>query len=585
MIAKKTIIDPVEIQIQLETAFRERVNNIDYSISLASEALNKSKEINNAQLIAWSNAYLAYFNMIISDHTASETQANIAMDIFEKRDDRKGLALTYFTLGSIQYKTDNYHLALKHLSDSYQMYQAAGDKLGQSRALKAIGSVYEFFEEYDKAEETYGKCIELSSEIDDLNGVSNALNPLSGILIRKGLVDEALKIIKRSIRLKKSTNDQRGLGFAYYGLGKVYLAQKKYDLAGQYLSMSYDIHSAMNEIVGSMMTLNKQGQMHFSTGNFDLAKRLLTDCILKGEKSKHFLITHKSYKILYEIHKKEEDHQKALEYLELHLAHKEKVINKETKNVINSIQSMSRLELLEKETRWQKEVNNKIERKNKELDSFVYKVSHDLRGPISSLMGLFDLVSYEVKDPKALGYFEIYNKQIVRLNGILMDFLNLIQIKEKEIQIEEIDFEALIEDCLNSFEYHQNFHKINFEVRIKETAAFRSDKSTIISILQNLLENSIKYANLDGAPFVKIHIHEVEESISIKVTDNGLGIQKEDQKKIFDMFYRSHTDINGTGLGLYIVKSAVEKLSGKITVKSKVNQGSTLQVLLPFVSS
>lgn len=583
MIVNNSGNDPENITSQLEQAFKERVNNIEKSIALANNAFERSTQIKNKSLIAWSQAHLGYFDMILSNHQSSLSHTQAAINHFEKDNDRAGLALSYFTIGSINYKTDNYHLALKFLSDSFQMYQDVDDKLGQSRTLKAIGSVYEFFEEYDKAEETYQKCIDISITIDDKNGVSNALNPLSGILIRKGQIDQALKIIKKSIRLKKITNDQRGLGFAYYGLGKVYLAQEKYDLAKKYLEKSLEIHATMNELVGSMMTLNKQGQMYYQTKAYDKAKKLLLSCIQKGKKSKHFLITHKSYWHLYKIAKKEKDHQSALEYLELHQSHKEKVINKETKNVINSIQSISRLELLEKETKWQKEINSKVERKNKELDSFVYKVSHDLRGPISSLMGLFDLVKYDVTDAKALEYFEIYNRQINRLNGILMDFLNLIQIKEKEIQNEMIDFESLVENCLSSFEYHENFDKINFEIRIKDSISFCSDKSTITSILQNLLENSIKYANTKNAAFVKINIHELGQGVSIKVTDNGLGIKKEHQKKIFDMFFRSHQKIKGTGLGLYIVKCAIDKLKGSIEVKSRINQGSTIQVVLPKV--
>jgi hypothetical protein len=290
---------------------------------------------------------------------------------------------------------------------------------------------------------------------------------------------------------------------------------------------------------------------------------------------------HKAYHRLYLIEKSEKNEKKALEHLELHLIYKDKVINKETKNVIQSIKSISEMEILEREAHWQKEKKEEVELKNAELDTFVYKVSHDLKGPISSLLGLFEIVNLEIKDKNSLHYFNLYQSQIQRLNGILMDFINLTQIKEKKIESTLIDLSQMVKECLDVHEYYDNYNSIKFDINI-DAPDFYSDKSTLNTILQNLIENAIKYSRNDVSPFVNVNIFELDNELQVKVEDNGIGISEEFQDRIFEMFYRANDKVQGSGLGLYILKNAVEKLKGKINFESKPNEGSQFHISIPY---
>jgi nitrogen-specific signal transduction histidine kinase len=190
----------------------------------------------------------------------------------------------------------------------------------------------------------------------------------------------------------------------------------------------------MNENLGRMMCLNQLGYLYFRTNNFDKAKVHLNECIQRGNKISHHLVIQKAYYILYEISKKEGDTKEALSFLESHISNKEKILNKDVSNMTKSMEAISKVEILEKETKWQKEINREIENKNAKLDKFVYKVSHDLRGPVTSLMGLYNLVEYDVTDQTSLGYFKIYNDQILRLNDRLLGFIDLIQVRDKKVE-------------------------------------------------------------------------------------------------------------------------------------------------------
>jgi signal transduction histidine kinase len=221
-----------------------------------------------------------------------------------------------------------------------------------------------------------------------------------------------------------------------------------------------------------------------------------------------------------------------------------------------------------------------IENKNAELDAFFYRISHDLKGPISSLLGLSALAKREVKDEHAIQYFDKHQSQAERLNNIIIGLIHLTKLNGDDLRKERIDFDKLIDDCILSFDSHENFTKIKFEKHVHANVEFYSEWTLINAILQNLIENSIKYAG-KKSPFIHIHVWDDANSVTLKVDDNGQGIPKEHQAKIFDMFYRATQEQNGSGLGLYILKRSVDRLRGTIDMRSEVGVGSTFTVKLP----
>jgi signal transduction histidine kinase len=229
----------------------------------------------------------------------------------------------------------------------------------------------------------------------------------------------------------------------------------------------------------------------------------------------------------------------------------------------------------------QKHIEQDLLYKNNELDTFVYRASHDLRGPIASLLGLYTIVKYEITDPVSLKYFEMYNQQILRLNNIIISLIEISRIKDREASKVNINFNTIIEECITSFMNLPNFANITFKINIDPNLKFKSDLSIITTIMQNLIENSIKYSKPEVLSTVNIDIKSIVASISIKVSDNGIGIDSSIQGKIFNMFFRGTEQSMGSGLGLYILKNAVEKIKGQILLDSTLNKGTTFEIILP----
>jgi signal transduction histidine kinase len=251
------------------------------------------------------------------------------------------------------------------------------------------------------------------------------------------------------------------------------------------------------------------------------------------------------------------------------------------------IKVMERTEQLSKANRELQELLEKnqlqtqiIENKNAELDSFFYRISHDLKGPIASMLGLSTLAKKDIKDAPARVYLERQHIQAERLNNIVSGLIKLTKLNDTALAKEKINFEKLIDDCITSLNHLPEFSRIAFRKDIQRDLQFETEWTLLNAIVQNLIENSIKYSS-EKEPFVDISVWGDSDHVHIRVADNGHGISPEHQSKIFEMFYRATQHSKGTGLGLYILKRSLDKLRGEITIDSTPRVGSTFTVRIP----
>jgi signal transduction histidine kinase len=223
---------------------------------------------------------------------------------------------------------------------------------------------------------------------------------------------------------------------------------------------------------------------------------------------------------------------------------------------------------------------NVIQEKVQEHDNFIYKVSHDIKGPLKSIIGLTD-IGMRDKMENANEYFQHIMKSAKRLDNIVMELLFITKVNRAKVDISEIDFKNIIEEINGSFEHLPNYEGMRFELDIEQKEKFYCEKFILYSIFQNLIENAIKYRKTShNDSFLKIKILVDEKEARIEFTDNGIGMSPEYHNKIFDMFFRIHSGKDSTGLGLYIVKVSVEKLRGTIRMESQPEQGTTFYLKL-----
>ncbi len=228
-----------------------------------------------------------------------------------------------------------------------------------------------------------------------------------------------------------------------------------------------------------------------------------------------------------------------------------------------------------------KERTQELEFKNQQLDAFVYKASHDIKGPLKSIIGLARLGLLDVPDPNAQEYFKHIETSSSRLDNLLQDLLQVAKIKNMVIESTLIDFQKIIGEIKEGFMNIDKFSDFEINVTINQDRDFYSDEKMMYSIFQNLIENSFTYRNTRREKSIlNIRIEIDKKKSVIEFADNGIGINKDLKDKVFDMFFRASDISGGTGLGLYLVKMAVNKIGGRIHVETEVNKGTTFTIVI-----
>lgn len=227
--------------------------------------------------------------------------------------------------------------------------------------------------------------------------------------------------------------------------------------------------------------------------------------------------------------------------------------------------------------------NEQLSKTNMELDRFVYSVSHDLRAPLSSMQGILNLMTISTEDELLLSDLQRLKGSVLKLDGFILDILDYSRNARLDVKSELVNFEEKIGDCITNLKFMDSKIKLpDLDFEVRGVFPFYSDRSRIKIILNNLVSNAIRYSKQD-APESRVHIlvEQSETSACIVISDNGIGISEEHQERVFDMFYRVSHRSMGSGLGLYIVKETVEKLKGRIEMKSTLGQGTIFTITLP----
>jgi two-component system, sensor histidine kinase len=226
--------------------------------------------------------------------------------------------------------------------------------------------------------------------------------------------------------------------------------------------------------------------------------------------------------------------------------------------------------------------NEELDQTNKELDRFVYSVSHDLSAPLKSILGLVNISRLNPEPRETLNYLNRIESSVVKLEAFISEILDYSRNKRQEIAVEQIKLQELCSEILENLKYSTDFSKIHVDLTELKLPEIRQDKTRLRIILNNLLTNAVKFQKrMEGhRPFIKISSEREGEDVLIKIEDNGEGIRPELQTRIFDMFYRANDHSYGSGLGLYIAKEAANRIHGNISVSSEFGKGSTFIIEL-----
>jgi signal transduction histidine kinase len=226
--------------------------------------------------------------------------------------------------------------------------------------------------------------------------------------------------------------------------------------------------------------------------------------------------------------------------------------------------------------------NDELKKANEELDRFIYSASHDLRAPISSLLGLVNLMKIGPRDEQEqiMGMIE---DRVKRMEVFTREVIDFERNARGPLRKTNVDVKQLVTDCFERVRFSNRGSVVALRLEMEEKLYVQLDPERFRLVVENLLSNSVKYSN-PALPDAHVRVSAVRQDgeLIMNVRDNGIGIAPEYQPQVFEMFFRANESSEGSGLGLYIVKETLDKLGGQVELSSVQYEGTSVEVRIPI---
>ncbi len=509
------------------------------------------------------------------------------------------IGLTYFKLRYYPKALEFYELALAKLQEG-----KITDFLDQQYAN--LGLCYNQLKQYNKAMEAFNKALTVCQPNCNMKVQVTANFGLGVTKYGLKRYDEAEERFHLALDLANQSHDHRYIGESNIFLAKIKIALQQYDAAMPFLKQAEAIatEQGFNELL--IDTYRQYSILYNQTENYRQASEYqhkyiqLKDSVYSEELIDRISRIQTSYaerENLAIIRAKEEIiHRQRILNLSVGLisvlAATLVIILFRSNLVVKKVnlalsQAKQELEALNRDLDNKvKEKTASLEKLNREMEHFIYKTSHDIRGPLATLKGVTSVALMDVKDPMAIDYFQRLDITATKLNRVLSRLLIVNQVNQAVLAIEPVNVGEMVDEIIRQESRNGLPPRMKIIKEIPDGLVFSTDRQLFGIILTNLIDNAIKYhVPTDRIePFVHIAVNMNNQALHVHVVDNGIGVNERDREKIFQMFYRGNEKSETGGVGLYLCRLATERLQGKIGVSVTSNGHYTnFFVVLPVV--
>jgi signal transduction histidine kinase len=257
-------------------------------------------------------------------------------------------------------------------------------------------------------------------------------------------------------------------------------------------------------------------------------------------------------------------------------------------HALDRLRGEERLARAEAETaqRLLTEQNERLREADRLKDEFVALISHDLRTPLTSITGYVELALEDDLTDEVRGFLDVVARNAERLLALVNDLLFVARLQAGEMSLDptEVDLAEVVRDAVHALEPRAVAKGITLTCTVDAVPPLQVDRGRVLQVLDNLVSNAVKFTPQGGA--VQVSVGRRDGCVALEVRDNGIGIPPEEQRRLFQRFFRAENAVEGqvpgTGLGLYISRVIAEAHEGRLTVRSELGQGSTFRLELPL---
>jgi two-component system NtrC family sensor kinase len=508
-------------------------------------AANLYKEEHNDEGLATVYLYISEAYNLQENHDNEKYYLKNAIEIFRREKDSINLASALHNLGYTDYSMGQYDTALTLFSKTSEIYQKLGYVTQYAYCVGNSGLVYSRQLQYEKAEEYLLRAIDILTKQGDEYAVTQYMIEYAGILQHKGKIKKALSCATKSFQYAAKNNIIEFTRDAAFRLAQLYQVSGRFDSAYHFQSM----YISANDSIKSFKNIQKMADLRTE---FEVAKKQAEVDVLQKNRVIQRIVIGGLILIL---------------LLAIGLVMLYYYNMKRSQKLTTALDE--RRMLLEKQSTELKELN-------RIKDKFFSVISHDLRGPISSIAGISYMINESVENDNPALLHEItdyIDQTVFSLTGLLENLLNWAQNQQGKFpyQEENIDTKATILEVIKLFSTIALLKNIRIEMKIKPKLFILGDRNSMMMILRNLISNALKFTQKDGTVRITTAITS-DKRAEIVVSDNGIGIPAEKKEK-------------GIGLGLTLIYEFVKMNKGTIEVNSTVGKGTRFKLQFPLADS
>ncbi|GHN03140.1 histidine kinase [Cytophagales bacterium WSM2-2] len=560
------------------------LGNYDKALEYHYQSLQIREEEGDKKSIrnALNNIGLVFYNL--RDYEKSIQYCLKAVAISEELHDFGGMERVYINLGLASNQLGRFNKAIGFFNEGFNICKNECDDNIVKEGLEGLGYAYQADHQYQKAKENFLKSLEISKRQNDVRYSEENLVALGKIEIDLKNEEQGLAYLKEAEALVEAANLALGKLSVYKELADFYGKKNDYQKSLSYQNKySQFKDSIYNDQLISNLTrvqTNFDQRENLKTiAQKDQFLALQNEIIVRQQRQYFFIFAITCLVV-------------TLAMMMFYFSKKQQRANKEISRAKNKIEEQNeRLENHNKELETKVTqrtgdlllANNALQKVNSELDYFIYKSSHDIRGPLVTLKGMCNVALMDLKDPLAIEYFRKFDVTTDKLNVILTRLQTVNYVTHSQVKPAPINFNTMIEDIILFEKKKGVTSKFSFQYDVPPGSTIVSDEFLVRTVLENLIDNSVKFRSSSERvdPYVKIKLTRERSAVKVTVEDNGIGIHRGEVDDIFKMFVRASEQSEIGGVGLYLVKTAVDKAGGEVSLLQSGPGGSVFQVLFP----
>lgn len=529
-------------------------------------------------------------------------------------------------------KVEDFPRLLEVAREKEQLSLQHKDARGLANAYNSIGMVYHIEENWSKAKEYYEKSIEAWKQTNVGKGEVGPLNNLAKIMVQTGEIDQAEKRLQRALTINRKDNNTHWQILNLHNLGEIETLRGNRKKAMEYLELVVELSDSIGAHDEKLEGYIAIAKIERKSGRFWEARDIIERKVLPDS-----LATQRdlesAYRELHLIYKGAGSPRSALRCLEKAIQLEDslagidlkgKLVSTEQANAMRINDRIAEMEQIRAASEQKAELKNArlnsyiyllmllvlvalaiglliayaikrrsnrllsslvqkrteaLQATHQELNTFIYRSSHEIRGAINSIQGLYDLVANHPGNQA--DSLEMLGTKILQLEHGQRHLIYTMELRSAKITPVELELRKCIESAVSSIKERRQGIKLEFRIEIPGNIRLVVDKWMLHIILENLLDNALVFRNPAHPAWCRISAKQNLNEIEILIEDNGLGISEDVREKAFDMFYRGNLASKGSGLGLYNVHLALNHLKGSIILESKAGSGTRVRLTLP----